>query len=132
MAGALARRLYRGSLAWVRRQRVQISTFCCRPPIATDCLWTLADQVLLVRLLEWLTLCPNCGLLPQTEHWDTVPPLLESAFCLQFQEYTIPYPEGRGKPPVLAVYSGIALAISGIWLLRSVGWNPSQVAVSKR
>jgi hypothetical protein len=47
---------------------VQTRAFTSRPPIITlpDC--RLGRKRRLVRLLEWLTLCPYCGPLPQISH----------------------------------------------------------------
>mgnify|MGYP006975373600 CR=1 FL=1 len=56
------------TLLWVRRQRVQMETLRTRPAISIVAVWILGNQRRLVRRLEWLTLCPNCGPLPQISH----------------------------------------------------------------
>jgi len=44
-----------------------------RPPINRVLLCVLGRHRRLVRRLEWLTLCPNCGVLPQISHLPGIP-----------------------------------------------------------
>src|SRR5439155_18560355 len=61
----------RAVLAWVRRQRVQTRALTMRPfnTMCADC--RLGRKRRLVWTLEWLTLWPVMGRLPQTsQRWD--------------------------------------------------------------
>jgi len=56
------------TLLRVRRQRVHILTLLRCPLTIMVTVWTFGSQRRLVRRLEWLTLCPNWGALPQISH----------------------------------------------------------------
>jgi hypothetical protein len=54
---------------WVRRQRVHTRALTTLPPISTLPICRFGRKRRLVRTLEWLTLCPYCGVLPQMLHF---------------------------------------------------------------
>jgi hypothetical protein len=60
----------------VRKQRVQTFIRCGLPSFTTVADWMFGAHCRLVRTIEWLTLCPNDGLLPQISHFAMIAPLL--------------------------------------------------------
>jgi len=53
-------------------QLVQTSILVGRPLTITSDFWMFGIQRRLVRRFEWLTLWPNCGPLPQIEHFAMI------------------------------------------------------------